>query len=163
MSPRRDNDLVNRRFEGWHARGFWPVRWAHHPIPIKDVIRTAGFRPLMKQCFRNCQLFALHNARLNLGLDVEYHEGWATSIIPFEHAWLVWRGKVVDLTLDDADEVGIVYGESTVFTPDDIRRNMRLTHTYSPVTGMRRFSEIHPLYEHFKSLNKRLMTGEEKR
>ncbi len=144
-------DDTNRRCDGFLTRGFYPVRWAHHPPEIKDAIRLIGFRPLMKQCYRNSQLFAIRNADLGLGLDLEYREGWGLSLIPIEHAWLVYKGEVLDLTIDDGR---IEYAQSYSYTPEQIRANMVRSLSWCPLTDGRRFSEIHPHRKMWAELNR---------
>ena len=91
--------LTSRRAAGLAQRGCYPARWAHHPREIKDALRALGLRPMLKQCFRNAQRFLLHAPAV--GVDVEYREGWALLMgIPIQHAWLSYRGKVLDLTSD---------------------------------------------------------------
>lgn len=133
---------ARERAEGYITRGFYPVRWAHHPPEIKAAIRAAHFRPLLKQCYRNCQLLMVYNDLLGLCLDLTYHEGWVLSVIPIEHAWLEYQGEVLELTLDDRKRVE--YLQSTAYTLRDIRRNFSLTKTFSAVTSPRRFGELHP-------------------
>jgi hypothetical protein len=147
---REETDDIERRCIGYLARGFYPVRWAHHPREIKDAIRRIGFRPLMKQCYRNSQLLAISNEVLGLGLDLEYREGWGLSLTPIEHAWLFYKGEILDLTIDDND---IQYGRSYSYTPEQIRTNIIRNLSYSPLTDGRRFSEIHPHREAWARLN----------
>jgi len=70
---------------------------------VKAAIRRAGFVPRIKQCFQNCQ-------RLVLFGDIEgatYHEGVARSDSgsAVEHGWIVWRGRVVELTNLDLEPI----------------------------------------------------------
>lgn len=56
-------------------------------------------RPKTKECFRNSQLFAFHDESL------QYWEGFAfREILPFQHAWLVKDGEVIDVTLEMVDK-----------------------------------------------------------
>ena len=50
-------------------------------------------RSKIKRCFDNCSKLALRNKKL------EYVEGFVHSLIPLEHAFLIYNGKVVDPTL----------------------------------------------------------------
>jgi hypothetical protein len=91
------------KIEQWQERGWAPVRWAHHPPAIKDALRRIRMRPMIKQCYRNAQLFILRTCSEFDGL--EYREGIVISEqapIPIMHAWLGWQGEAIDLTLDDA-------------------------------------------------------------
>ena len=112
---------TNRRIDIFKRRGWCPVRYAHHPKPIKDALRKLGIRPQMKQCFSNCQ-------RLFMGarwLDLEYHEGYITTIIPMPHGWLLWEEQLIDLTLPSDRE--IEYHGSTAYTRDEVQLNMART------------------------------------
>lgn len=113
---------TDRRLDICTRLGWFPVPYAHHPKPIRNAIRRAGFRPAMKQCFANCQRLFLDAPEL----DLEYHEGYITSIIPMPHAWLLWEGQRIDLTLR-YDEDGIEYHGSTAYTRDEVRANMART------------------------------------
>lgn len=86
-----DQHIATLRRQGW-----CPVRWAHHPPEIKAELRRLGLAPQLKQCYMNCQKLIL---RTHLP-DLEYWEGWSDRIIPFDHAWLLWRGEIIDLTLE---------------------------------------------------------------
>lgn len=48
------------------------------------------YHPEVKQCYYNSMMMAPRS--------LEYWEGWATAIIPCNHAWNVKNGKVVDTT-----------------------------------------------------------------
>lgn len=109
MASEREAEL-NRRIEGYHKRGWYPVKYAHHPKVIRDAIRAIGFRPQMKACHANCQRFmmGIHRDLRSSALPadpalarIEYHEGFSLGLIVFTHAWLVLDGEVIDLTLDD--------------------------------------------------------------
>lgn len=55
-------------------------------------------KPKTKECFRNSQLYSLYCE------DFQYFEGFAyRDILPFEHAWLVINGEVIDVTLEMVD------------------------------------------------------------
>lgn len=125
----------------WRRQGWYPVKFAHHPLQIKEEIRKIGMRPQMKQCYGNCQRFTLYT-----DLDVEYHEGWMMSIIPISHAWLVWRGRIIDLTLEPDDDRQ--YLKSSTYTVEQIRTNVIKTGCWCPVNEQA-LAEISPFYEHF--------------
>lgn len=125
----RDSDDVIRQLS---ERGWAPALWAHHPPEVKAAIRSMGWRPQVKQCFMNCQRFALSGL-----LDVEYREGWIQTIVPMEHAWLSYRGEVLELTLDPGREVE--YLDSCSATADEIRVQLIRSRTYGPVFPERLF------------------------
>jgi hypothetical protein len=82
-------------------------------------------------------------------LDFEYHEGWVMSIIPIQHAWLVWRGRIIDLTLEPDDDRQ--YLSSIVYTADDIRKNLLRTGCWGPIDE-RELAKIGPFAEHLKKV-----------
>lgn len=128
-------------YESIRRNGWCPALWKHHPQEIKDAIKAMGFRPQVKECFRNCQKFVLMNEMLGLGLDVEYHEGWILATIPMEHAWLVYKGELLDLTLSaDRD---IQYLDSTGHDFEDVRDSCIRTGMFKPVDDYR-MREISP-------------------
>jgi hypothetical protein len=57
------------------------------------VTRLPAMRFAPRQCFYNAQMTALHCP------DLVYVEGYVLRFIPILHAWLSYRGAVVDLTL----------------------------------------------------------------
>ena len=71
--------------------------WGYQPLP------TGWERGEPRQCFRNAAVLALENDELT------YVEGYATSLIPTSHAWVVNRDGVVhdptwaNLELEDAE------------------------------------------------------------
>lgn len=110
------------------------VRWAHHPQEIKNAMKHFGFHPKQKQCFANCQRFfnMCHNSGHPLAKEIEYREGWILSVsFHFEHAWLIYKGEVLDLTVQGDD---IIYLKSTSYTLEQIRDNMINTGLYTPVS-----------------------------
>lgn len=122
-----------QRIEFYLSRGWCPVPWAHHPKPVRDAIRAIGFRPQMKQCWANSQRLFVENARRRLGLNLEYHEGLASYIMPFEHAWLVYEGEILDLTTIPGSEM--TYLNSVVYTVEEVTDSMTRNGTYSPVSS----------------------------
>lgn len=119
----RTTDEVIRQL---NQRGWAEALWAHHPPEVKAAIRSMGWRPQVKQCFANCQRFAL--ARL---LDVEYREGWVQTVIPLQHAWLVYRGEVLDLTLDPGRSAE--YLRSYAVPLDEVALSAVRNRAYGPV------------------------------
>jgi hypothetical protein len=141
-------DDTSRRIDGYLARGYYPVKWSHHPPEIKVALRAMGLRPGMKQCWANVQRFVLNNHMMGLGLDVEYHEGWAHRLIPFEHAWMVYRGEVLDLTLPPGD---VEYHESQTYTAAEVAEALGRSGFYGAV-DWRKLAEIHPMRAQFDAL-----------
>jgi hypothetical protein len=92
-----------------------------------------NFRP--KQCYFNSQSVALSWRRR--GHLFEYVEGCACDPViqyPFEHAWLLCNGKVVDLTLRAVGIERDFHYLGVVIPLRLVRRNAVLTNRYSPVT-----------------------------
>lgn len=120
------NDL-EKALDTWSRKGWYPVKWAHHPKEIRDALREIGLRPQIKECYANCQRFMVGIHRpsfsdLSLSTRIQYREGFAFSLIPFDHAWLTLDGDVVDLTADP--ERKYVYLLSHRFGPMEIINNM---------------------------------------
>ena len=59
------------------------------------AIQNHFYEPEIKQCYYNSMMMMkpTHEAP-----ELEYWEGWATAVIPLNHAWNVQDGKVVDTT-----------------------------------------------------------------
>lgn len=132
---------IDRKIELYTTRGWCPVPWAQHPQAIKDLIRLGCFRPKMKSCFENCLRLVLTAARRNRESGLFYCEGWAGSLIPMEHAWLLFNGEIVDLTLPDRD---VEYGEHRCFTPAEAVAGLVRTCVWGPISNL---SEIGPYAE----------------
>jgi hypothetical protein len=132
---------LDRKIDLYVNHGGCPVKWAHHPKPIKDKLRAIGLRPMMKSCFRNCQQFFLYAD----DLDLEYHEGWIVCSVgvPIQHAWLVWQGQRIDLTLDDNR---IEYVSSYKYDRKQVVKAIFKNGTWSPVNEPRLYL-ISPFYE----------------
>lgn len=109
-----------------NERGWAEALWAHHPPEVRAAIRAMGWRPQVKQCFANCQRFAL--ARL---LEVEYREGWIHAVIPMQHSWLVYQGRTLDLTLDPGRDVE--YLESYAVPLDEVALAAVRRRAFGPV------------------------------
>jgi hypothetical protein len=110
-----DRSLAGRPDGAW-VRSSGPVKWAHHPPEVKAAIRRASFVPRIKQCFANCQRLVLYG-----GLEgAVYHEGVVRRPggAAINHGWIIWRGRLVDLTLRDADPV------AGYAVPTDVVRNV---------------------------------------
>jgi hypothetical protein len=115
---------TDQKIEMYCKRGWCPVPWAHHPKEIRDELRRMRFRPKMKSCFENCQRFVMHTM-----LDVRYTEGYAVSMIPVEHAWLTWNGRIIDLTLQDVHS----YLSGTQYTWGQVAKSISKTGVFGPV------------------------------
>jgi len=59
---------------------------------LKHVLRQSAIQPAAKQCFYVSQMVLLTAPN-----KLKYIEGFANHIIPVEHAWLEYKGKVLDL------------------------------------------------------------------
>lgn len=79
----------------YHKHGYCPLATARHSKEVRDAIRAAGMRPMMKQCFKNSQRFIMRSDLADRLTYVEGVVGRATF-----HAWLLLDGKILDLTLD---------------------------------------------------------------
>lgn len=134
---------TDQKIDYYCRRGWCPVPWAHHPPEIRNEIRRIGFRPKMKSCFENCQRFVIDTT-----LDVQYHEGYVISMIPMEHAWLTWNGKIVDLTIPDVQE----YLKSNVYTWEQITRSIVRTGVFGPI-DQRTLVTCNPMIEELRAIS----------
>jgi hypothetical protein len=125
----------------YNRQGWYPVQWRHHPPEIHELIRTLRFRPQMKCCYMNSQRLLVGNHHLDLGLDLQYREGWIQTVIPIQHAWLLYNGQILDLTLDSRETH---YLESIGSTIDQVLGHMISTRTYSEVVPYRELHQISP-------------------
>jgi hypothetical protein len=94
----------------------------------------------MKSCWHNAQRFLLE-APAELG--VQYREGWVQSLIPVAHAWLVYEGRLLDLTLQVDEEC---YLRSYAVSRDAVRRHVWGSFEYSAVRP-ERLERLNPLAE----------------
>lgn len=67
--------------------------FASRDIDDRDSIALPAMNFARRQCFYNAQMAAVSNPEL------VYVEGYMLRFIPILHAWLSYRGAVVDLTL----------------------------------------------------------------
>jgi hypothetical protein len=123
---------IERKIELYRTRGWCPVPLAHHPEEVRRVIRMIGFRPMMKECFRNSQQFIISCEMRGLLPGLEYREGLIQSIIPIEHAWLWLDGRDLDLTLDRRNFTYKILS-STKYKVSEIRAHLIKSRNYSPV------------------------------
>jgi len=134
---------VDRRIEIYTRMGWCPIPYAHHPEEIKHAIREMHMRPKMKECYMNCQkLYVFDNTIPDE--DIEYHEGWVETIIPLQHAWLKWKGQIVDLTLN-SNEKDIKYLKSNAYTRQEVRAAVVKHGVWCPVDEYKLF-EIGPYF-----------------
>jgi hypothetical protein len=150
--PRRNLDRV---IQIYNRQGWYPVPWRHHPPEIRALIRALGFRPQLKGCYMNSQRLFVGNLHLATGLDLEYREGWVQTIIPIQHSWLLYKGEILDLTLDSH---GVQYLESVGIPLARVLAHMVRTGNYGPVLSEQEYYEIGPfrgLWEKLNELNQR--------
>lgn len=133
---------LDEKMDHYMKYGWAPASQDHLPDVIQNALGEMGLEPRIKECFANSQRFVLDCQRYGLDLDVEYHEGWVLTIIPIEHAWLMWEGEVLDLTL--GPEKGVRYLESRTYTREEIIENMVETHMYTPLTEPQEFYSMSP-------------------
>jgi hypothetical protein len=72
------------------------LRW------LFQLLDSEGSRYQIKECYYNAQrvlLYADAWGLLNGEHELVYAEGYAQSVIPVHHGWLLLNGKVVDLTM----------------------------------------------------------------
>ena len=137
-----------RVLQVWAQQGWYPVPWRHHPPEIRDLIRALRFRPQLKQCYSNCQKLILGNIKLKFGLALEYREGWIqVRQVPVPHAWLLFRGEVLDPTIPPSSNP-VQYLESVVVTPAEIMASVVTTGMFQAVSPNIERAKIGP---HWKS------------
>ena len=126
---------VERKIEVYIGRGWCPVPWRHHPQEIRDEIRRLGFRPQLKQCFRNSQIFLVGSTLEGL----EYMEGWSRSPsgIPVVHAWLLYDGKPLDLTSETLVPIC-----GTKYKRDDVGASARATEMWQAINESEIYSQF---------------------
>ena len=147
---------VNKVCEGLARNGWYPAQWAHHPEPVRALIRACGFRPQVKQCYMNCQKLVVFNWLHGSPLELEYREGWCQTLIPFEHAWLRYEGKELDLPLDEDNSRKYLKNYSV-----PVQEIMRY-HYKSGIFGVVRqdkLVKISPFYEAIQQLEKFRQAG----
>jgi len=134
---------IEKVIDTYFKKGWYPAVTKHHPKEIKKELKRLSFRPGIKECFRNSQYFIMF---AHPDLELEYREGWVQRHIPFEHAWLVYQGEVLDLTLPPED---VVYLEGYRVPRVAVQKHLVRAKMYSAIQP-RRLSEISPwkkLYE----------------
>ena len=83
-APIRVADIYN-----WFIENAVPLTGMDVELADAEIKLTRFYKPEIKQCYYNSMM--AHSS-------LEYWEGWATSILPLNHAWNVKDGKVVDTT-----------------------------------------------------------------
>lgn len=134
----------------WNRQGWYPVPWRHHPQEIRELIRALKFRPQLKQCYANCQKLMLGNRHLRFNLDLQYREGWYCSVIPVQHAWLLYRGEILDPTIVPLEPAR--YMDSLGCTIEEILVHMIKTRQYGPVHQDHEIAKIGPYWEALQQL-----------
>jgi hypothetical protein len=69
-------------------------------------------------------------------------------MIPIEHAWLTWNGKIVDLTIPDVQE----YLKSNVYTWEQITRSIVRTGVFGPI-DQRTLVTCNPMIEELRAIS----------
>jgi hypothetical protein len=140
--PTRKPLTTERKVELYNRQGWCPVPWRHHAPEIRELIHMLGFRPQMKCCYMNSQRFVVGNYHKGAGLDLEYREGWAIGcIVPVQHAWLLYKGEVLDLTLDSSKTQ---YLQSCAVDVEEVLEHMIKTRVYGPVLTEEQYQQISP-------------------
>ncbi len=67
-------------------------------LELMERSKQEGFKE--KACFMNAQSLMMYGE----GLGFEYAEGYATSMIPVQHAWVVLGEKPIDVTWRDVND-----------------------------------------------------------
>lgn len=147
-SVRPDASEVDRMIAVFNRQGWYPAKWSHHPKAIKDALRDIGLRPQIKQCFANCQRLLLSDHPI--ARELSYHEGYVQTVIPIQHAWLVYGQAIVDLTL--GPRVAINYLDSFAYTREEVRRKVIKTLTFGPVSEVA-LALLSPFAAHFANLS----------
>lgn len=140
-----DRLSTEEKIARYRQQGYCRAHTAHHPEHIRQILKTIGLYPNIKECFANCQRFVLGVDDHNVGLEATYHEGYVFGLIPFEHAWVEIDGEVLELTLDDWDRRKYDYRDSYIYTVNDIRQNVLDTHHWEQLTSPSEMAKIHPL------------------
>ena len=144
---------VAQRFR---KHGYVAVKWGHHPDAVRDIIKREHFRPKLKSCFENCARLIIGALRFNYAQYFTYCEGWIEADgLPMQHAWLLYKGEIVDLTLVGRDDV--TYGEHRTMTCKEARDKIVETGKYGPFVELHSFG---PHVEVWKELQKKRREGE---
>lgn len=132
VTRKRMIKTIHQRIEEYRRTGGCRVRWWHHPKEVRDAIRRAGLQPMMKKCWRNSQRLFISDHQLE---GLTYHEGWASGIITFEHAWLRYKGEILDLTIDSSPaREPVHYPEKYLtYTLDELLEVISTHMTWGPV------------------------------
>ncbi len=150
-----------QRLKNYVHRGWSPVRWAHLPPEVKALYRRLGRVPQMKACWFNVQM--LHRVAKDLP-DLVYCEGWIHRIIPIDHAWLKFRGQIIDPTMGgeqtagDRNPISYPEGQSYVVPWDEVRRELGRTGFYGPIRP-RQLMEVGPYHELMMEFNRKQQEG----
>ena len=137
---------MDRVLEVFNQQGWYPVPWRHHPPEIRRLIRASRFRPQLKQCYANCQQLIISNQQSGFGLDLHYREGWIETVIPMQHAWLVYNGEILELTLTPNFNHEVQYLNSLECSIDEILVHMLKTGHYGTVRSELELAQIGPYW-----------------
>ena len=111
--------------------GWAPVRWAHHPDGIKRLIHDAGFRPKAKGCYTNCGKLLVACLDTEYESDLTYCEGvFRRGQFGVAHAWLRYRGEIVDLTIVDGN--ASQYEQQLEMTPERFAKQCYRVGNFGP-------------------------------
>ena len=114
----------------YNKNGWCATETKHLPSHVKEGIRLAGFRPLMKQCFGNSQKICVLQRKHSFTYCEGIVESDSIKGYYLDHAWIMdVDGFHYDLTLNPAPKV-IAHKEYTV---EDINNNLRKTNLWCPI------------------------------
>lgn len=129
------NYNAERTIDRLRKNGWAPVRWAHHPDAIRELIHEAGFRPAAKACYTNCGKLILACRFGPYECDLVYCEGvfHRDDVIAVPHAWLRYCGEIVDLTI--VDGTAEQYEQRLELTPAELAERCNQTGRFGPFAG----------------------------
>ena len=102
----------------------------------------------MKMCWKNVQGLVIKSTLMD-NPGVEYHEGYVTAIIPIEHCWFTYEGKIIDVTMPDLSPEA--YVSSHTYTKREVMQAV-CRHSYFGSVDERKLWEIHPMKKDFEQL-----------
>lgn len=90
-----------------------------------------------KECYSNCLKELIYNPN-----KLIYCEGFATSVIPVQHAWLLFEGQLIDPTWDDQIEQQNREYFGIAFNTDYVKHTALKTGYYGVLDN---FAQGHPM------------------
>lgn len=106
---------------------------------------------MQKSCFTNCSRLAITARGTPYESCIRYCEGWVEAEFgPFEHAWILLEGRIVELTL--APDRLVQYGEHRVLTPTEVVVRCGQIGHFGPYHQLHRFN---PLARQIRELQQR--------